>query len=194
MTESTNDVSNLLRAWGGGDEGARDQLVPLVYGELRRLAASYLRRERQNHTLQPTALVNEIFIKLLGRRRVAWNNRAQFFGIAARVMRQVLVDHAREHHAAKRQGTALRVPFDDRIGATGPPDCELLLLDQALVELARQDERQAQIVELRYFGGLSESEVAIALSLSRTTVTREWQVARAWMYRRLTAGRLPDAS
>jgi len=194
MSNTTDDVSHLLRAWSGGDEQARDQLVPLVYRELRRHAAACLRHERRGHTLQPTALVNETLIRLIGPQRITWTNRAQFFGIAARVMRRVLVDYARRHQAAKRPGAALRVPFDDRIGAAGPPDCELLLLDQALKELTRVDERQAEIVELRYFGGLSEPEVAAALSLSRATVTREWQTARAWMYRRLTTGRARDDS
>jgi RNA polymerase sigma factor (TIGR02999 family) len=194
MTDSTSEVSHLLRAWGGGNEQARDQLIPLVYRELRRLASAYLRRERRDHTLQPTALVNEAFIRLMGRQRIAWENRAQFFGIAARVMRRVLVDYARQHHAAKRQGAALRVPLDERVGSVEPPDCELLLLDKALVELTRLDERQAHIVELRYFGGLSEPEVATVLSVSRATVTREWQTARAWMYRRLTTSRTGDES
>ena len=186
----TSGVSGLLRAWGRGDLHARDDLLPLVYRELRRKAARYLRRERRDHTLQRTALVHEAYVRLIGQQRVAWQNRAHFFGIAAQMMRRILVDHARAHQAGKRQGAALRVTLDDRIGVTEPRDCELLMLDRALNELADRDPRQGQIVELRYFGGLSEPEVAEVLSLSRATVTREWQVARAWLYRRITGGRI----
>ena len=178
-------VSQLLQAWGQGDLQARDSLVPLVYQQLRERAAAYLRRERGDHTLQPTALVNEAYIKLLGQQRVTWLNRTQFFGIAAQIMRRILVDHARERQAAKRPG-GIRVTLEDGIAIVPPIDCELLLLNDALQELARIDERQAHIVELKYFGGLSEEEVAAALSLSRATITREWQSARAWLYRRVT--------
>jgi RNA polymerase sigma-70 factor, ECF subfamily len=184
----TGRVSQLLRQWGIGDLEARDELVPLVYHELRKRAIAHLRRERPNHTLQPTALVNEAYVRLMGQRRVTWVNRAQFFGIAAQIMRRVLVDHARERHAAKRPG-GIRVPLTDDIAAVPAPDCELLMLDEALGALARIDERQARIVELKYFGGLSEEEVGAVLSLSRATITREWQSARAWMYRRMTKGR-----
>jgi RNA polymerase sigma factor (TIGR02999 family) len=180
------DVSGLLQAWGRGDLEARDQMLPLVYRELRRRASAYLRRERPDHTLQPTALVHEAYVKLAGQDRVLWQNRAHFFGVAAQMMRRILVDHAREHRSRKRPGSALRVEFDDRIGSATPFDCEILLLDQALDELAVIDPRQGQIVEYRYFGGMSEREVAEVLSLSRATVTREWQTARAWLYRRLT--------
>jgi RNA polymerase sigma-70 factor, ECF subfamily len=184
----TGRVSQLLRQWGIGDLEARDELVPLVYHELRKRAIAYLRRERPNHTLQPTALVNEAYVRLMGQRRVTWVNRAQFFGIAAQIMRRVLVDHARERHAAKRPD-GIRVPLTDDIAAVPAPDCELLMLDDALRALARIDERQARIVELKYFGGLSEEQVGAVLSLSRATITREWQSARAWMYRRMTRGR-----
>ena len=187
-------VSQLLQAWGRGDVQARDDLVPLVYRELKRKAAVYLRRERLDHTLQPTALVHEAFVRLIGQERVAWQNRAHFFGIAAQMMRRILVDHARRHQAAKRPGVTLKVALDDRIGAEHPRDCELLLLDQALEELTLIDPRQAQIVELRYFGGLSEQDAAAVLSLSRATVTREWQTARAWLYRRMTTGRTRGGS
>lgn len=184
----TGRVSQLLRQWGIGDLEARDELVPLVYQELRKRAIAYLRRERPNHTLQPTALVNEAYLRLMGQRRVTWVNRAQFFGIAAQIMRRVLVDHARERHAAKRPD-GIRVPLTDDIAAVPAPDGEVLMLDEALRALARIDERQARIVELKYFGGLSEEEVGAVLSLSRATITREWQSARAWMYRRMTRGR-----
>ena len=181
-------VSQLLQAWGGGDLQAREDLVPLVHRELRKRAAAYLRRERRDHTLQPTALVNEAYIRLMGQQRVTWLNRAQFFGVAAQIMRRILVDHARERQAAKRPG-GVRITLDEGMRTVQPVDCEVLMLDDALQELARIDERQAHIVELKYFGGLSEEEVAAVLSLSRATITREWQSARAWLYRRMTKGR-----
>jgi RNA polymerase sigma-70 factor (ECF subfamily) len=187
-TAHAGTVSQLLLAWGRGDLQAREHLVPLVYRELRKRAAAYLRRERRDHTLQPTALVNEAYLRLMGQRRVTWLNRAQFFGVAAQIMRRILVDYARERHAAKRPG-GVRVTLDDNMGIARPIDCELLMLDEALQALARLDERQAHIVELKYFGGLSEEEVAAVLSLSRATITREWQSARAWLYRRMTRGR-----
>jgi RNA polymerase sigma factor (TIGR02999 family) len=179
-------ISGLLRAWGRGDLQARDDVLSLVYRELRRRAAAYLRSERPDHTLQPTALVHEAYLKLAGQDRVTWQNRAHFFGVAAQMMRRILVDHAREHRSAKRPGSGVRVAFEDQLGATQFPDCEVLLLDAALRELARRDPRQGQIVEYRYFAGMSEREVAELLSISRATVTREWQTARAWLYRRLT--------
>jgi RNA polymerase sigma factor (TIGR02999 family) len=187
-TDGASSVSGLLQAWGRGDVEARDELFPQVYRELRRLAAAYLRRERPDHSLPATALVHEAYLRLVGQRRVAWQNRAQFFGIAAQMRRRVLVDHARERQAMKRGGAGIRVLLDDRIGAAHPRDCELLLLDQALTDLTDRDARLARIVELRYFGGLSEQEVAVVLSLSRATVTREWHTAKAWLYRRLTTG------
>jgi RNA polymerase sigma factor (TIGR02999 family) len=181
-------VTGLLRAWSQGDLEARERLMPLVYAELRRRAAAYLRRERKDHTLQPTALVHEAYLRLVGQQRVVWQNRAHFFGIAAQMMRRILVDHAKRQRRGKRFGGAVRVPLDDRVGAPPPPECDLLLLDQALDELAAIDPRQGQIVELRYFGGLSESEVAEVLTISRSTVTREWLIARGWLYRRVTTG------
>jgi len=180
-------VSQLLRAWGRGDAQARDDLVPLVYQELRRRASAYLRRERPDHTLQPTALVHEAYIRLMAQRRVSWVNRAQFFALAAQLMRRILVDHARERQAAKRPG-GIRVTFDETVRAVPPPDCEVLMLDEALGALTRLDAQQAEIVELKYFAGLSEAEIAAVLSLSRATVTREWQSARAWLYRRIMKG------
>jgi RNA polymerase sigma factor (TIGR02999 family) len=168
--------------------------MPLVYAELRRRAGAYLRRERPDHTLQPTALVNEAYLRLIGQERVAWQNRAHFYGVAAQMMRRILVDHARGRGRGKRFGNAMRVTLDERAGTAEPRDCELLLLDQALNELAVVDPQQAQIVELRYFGGLTESEVANLLTVSRSTVTREWLIAKGWLYRRLkseSAGSLP---
>jgi len=187
-TAQARTVSHLLQAWGDGDLQAREELVPLVHQQLRRRAAAYLRRERREHTLQPTALVNEAYIRLLGQERVNWQNRAQFFGVASRIMRRILTDHARARHAAKRPG-GIRVTLDDGLRAVPPVECELLLLDEALADLARLDERQAHIVELKYFGGLSEEEVGAVLSVSRATISREWQSARAWLFRRVTLGR-----
>ena len=187
-TAETGRISHLLQQWAGGDLQAREDLVPLVYQELRKRAAAYLRRERRDHTFQPTALVNEAYLRLIGQKRVTWINRAQFFGVAAQAMRRILVDHAREREAAKRPG-GIRVTLDEGMRSVPPIDCEMLMLDSALQELAVIDQRQARIVEMKYFGGLSEEEVAAILSLSRTTITREWQSARAWLYRRMTVGR-----
>jgi len=181
-------ITALLRSWSEGDLQARETLMPLVYQELRQRAAAYLRRERPDHTLQPTALVHETYLRLVGQDRVQWQNRAQFFGVAAQMMRRILVDHARGRHRAKRFGAAVRVSLDTTL-SVDPPDCDLLLLDQALEELTALDGRQGRIVELRYFGGLSESEVAELLGISRSTTTREWQIARGWLYRRVTTGR-----
>jgi RNA polymerase sigma-70 factor (ECF subfamily) len=182
------DVTPLLQAWRTGDARARDGLLSVVYEELKRQAASFLRRERHDHTLQPTALVHEVFLRLTRQRDVDWQNRAHFFGIAAQMMRRILVDYARERNAAKRPTAEERIPLDDQLAVTPPPDLEVLMLDRALTELAAIDARQAQIVELRYFGGLSEKDVAAVLSISRATVSREWQSARAWLYRRMTSG------
>ena len=184
MSDGTGDVSQLLYAWATGDLHARDELVPLVYHELRKRASGYLRHERPDHTLQATALVHEAFLRLAGQDRVAWQNRGHFYGVAAQMMRRILVDHARERRAAKRPDAALRIDLDDRIPAADQPE-HVLLLDEALNELATIDPRQGQIVELRYFGGLSEQEVADTLSVSRATVTREWRRARAWLYHRM---------
>ena len=190
-TADREGVTGLLKAWGEGDITARDALMPLVYEELRRRAASYLARERTDHTLQPTALVHEAYLRLAGQDRVAWKNRAHFFGLAAQMMRRILVDHARQYRRAKRPGSAVKVELDDDVAAATPPDGDLLLLDQALTELSAIDARQGQIVELRYFGGLTEAEVTEVLAISRSTVTREWQTAKAWLYRRMTTGSLP---
>ena len=187
-TTHAGTVSQLLQAWGRGDLQAREDLVPLVYQQLRERAAAYLRHERRDHTLQPTGLVNEAYLRLQGQQRVTWLNRAQFFGVAAQIMRRILVDHARERQAAKRAG-GVKVTLDDDVGTVQPVDSELLGLNDALRELARLDERQAHIVELKYFCGLSEGEVAEVLSLSRATITREWQSARAWLYRRVSEDR-----
>ena len=184
----TGAVSGLLRAWAKGDTDAREKLMPLVYAELRRRAAAYLNRERKDHTLQPTALVHEAYLRLIGQERVVWQNRAHFYGVAAQTMRRILVDHARGHGRDKRFGAAIRVTLDDRLPAVQPADCDMLVLDQALGELAALDPRQARIVELRYFGGLTEREIASVLDVSRSTVTREWLIAKGWLFRRITTG------
>jgi RNA polymerase sigma factor (TIGR02999 family) len=188
MSEDTGTgaVSQLLQAWAGGDVRARDELVPLVYHELRHRAAGYLRHERVDHTLQATALVHEAFMRLAGQDRVAWQNRGHFYGVAAQMMRRILVDHARARRAAKRPDALMRADLDDQIPAAASGGLDLLVLDEALTELSALDARQGQIVELRYFGGLSEQEVADTLSVSRATVTREWKRARAWLYHRMT--------
>jgi RNA polymerase sigma factor (TIGR02999 family) len=192
-TRDDTGVTGLLRAWGRGDVRTQEDLIALVYAELRRRAASHLRHERIDHTLSPTALVHEAYLRLIGQQRVTWQNRAHFFGIASQMMRRILVDHARERRAAKRPNGALRVTLDERRAGTQPPHCDLLLLDQALCDLTKLDAQQGRIVELRYFGGLAEHEVAELLTISRSTVTREWQTARAWLYRRMTKGLVREA-
>jgi RNA polymerase sigma factor (TIGR02999 family) len=179
---SASDVTALLRAWRAGDEQARDRLMPLVYDALHRRAAAYLRRERRDHTLQATALVNEVYLRLVGQRRIDWQNRAQFYGVAAGMMRRILVDHARGARMAKRSGRWVRVSLHDGAAAVHPPDAEILDLDAALTRLAGIDPRKTRIAELRFFGGLSLQETAHVLGLSIATVERDWQVARAWLY------------
>jgi RNA polymerase sigma factor (TIGR02999 family) len=176
-------VTGLLRAWSQGDLQARDDVMRVVYAELRSRAAGYLRRERIGHTLQPTALVHEAYLRLIGQEQVVWQNRSHFYGVAAQMMRRILVDHARGHRRGKRGGQALKVTLDEHVAAVAPPDCDVLMIDRALAELTTIDPQQARIVELRYFGGLTESEVADVLAVSRSTVTREWQTAKAWLHR-----------
>jgi RNA polymerase sigma factor (TIGR02999 family) len=185
---STGVVTHLLRAWSEGNPHAQDELLPLVYKELRRRAAGQLRRDRKGHTLQPTALVHEAYLRLIGQRAVDWQSRTHFFALASSMMRRILVDHARARAAAKRPEEALRVALDDDLASINPRGCDLLLLDQSLSELARLDERQSSIVELSYFGGLAEEEIAGAMSVSRSTVARELRSAKAWLYRRMTSG------
>jgi RNA polymerase sigma factor (TIGR02999 family) len=176
------DVTTLLRAWSGGDQGARDRLVPLVYAELHKRAAAYLRRERRDHTLQPTALVHEVYLRLVKQRHADWQNRAQFFAVAAQIMRRILVDHARGGRMAKRSGRWVRVPLDDAAVEVSGPDAAILDLDAALTRLSELDPRKSQIAELRFFGGLSLEETGHVLGLSVATVERDWQTARAWLY------------
>ena len=188
----TGEATRLLQAWSAGDAQAEEELLPLVYDELRRRAANHLRRDRRNHTLQPTALVHEAYLRLLDQRAVDWQSRTHFFAIASRMMRRILVDHARTRAAEKRPDPTLRVTLDGNLASVGPLRCDLLLLDQALSELAHVDARQGSFVELCYFGGLTEGEVAGAMSVSRSTVARELRSAKAWLYRRMTSGRPGD--
>jgi len=182
---SPSEVTELLQQWSDGRREALDQLLPRLYAELRRLAASYLRRERPNHTLQPTALVHEAFVKLVDQRAVRWQNRAHFFGIAAQVMRRVLVDYARAHDAAKRGSGEAPLTLDDRLVAGPGVDIDVLALDEALTRLASIDAQQSRVVELRFFGGLTMDETAEVLHISPATVGREWTFAKAWLYAEL---------
>lgn len=183
----------MLLEWEGGDASALDRLLPAVYDDLRRRAGSLFRRERPGHTLQPTALVHEAFVRLVDQRRVQWQNRAQFYGVAAQAMRRVLVDHARRRGAAKRGASAMVFPFDEELVPGRAPNVDVLALDQALRQLAELDARQSRIVELRHFGGLTIEETAEVLRVSRTTVKNEWKMARAWLYNRLKGAGGPEA-
>jgi RNA polymerase sigma factor (TIGR02999 family) len=184
------DVTGLLQQWGNGDASAAERLLPAIYDELHRQAARAMRRENAEHTLQATALVHEAYLRLVDQRRVEWRNRAQFFGIAANVMRRVLVDHARARLAAKRGGGAAQITLGgaDRDAADSDDGIELLALHDALERLQEFDADQARLVELRYFGGLNIDETAEALGVSPATVKREWALARAWLRRELGAG------
>jgi RNA polymerase sigma-70 factor, ECF subfamily len=185
MTEpASKEVTQLLVDWSKGDREALDRLVPYVYDELHRLARHYMRRERVGHTLQTSALINEAYLRLVDQ-TVAWKNRAHFFGIAARLMRQILVDHARAHKYAKRGGDAEQVSLDKAANLAQSRAAELVALDEALNSLAAIDPQQARIVEMRFFGGLTIEETAEALGISHATVERDWSVARAWLTREL---------
>jgi RNA polymerase sigma factor (TIGR02999 family) len=181
-------VSQLLLAWSEGDKAAMDQLMPLVYGELRRLAKQHMRRERAGHTLQTTALIHEAYLRLIGAGQARLENRRHFFAAASRLMRQVLVDLARERGSHKRGGEARRVSLDNALVVTKQRDEELLALDEALLALAEFDARKSQVVELRFFGGLSVEETAESLEVSVETVHRDWRLARSWLLRRLREG------
>ena len=178
---SSNQVSELLLRWQGGDSSALDSLIPVVYAELRKLARTYLRKERPDHTLQSAALVHEAYVRLAGKDPPHWQNRAHFFGVAARLMREILVDHARNRRAAKRGAGVPQVSLSEAIGLPHLKSVNLLLLDDALCRLAELDERQCRIVELRFFAGLSIEETAEALGISSATVSREWTTARLWL-------------
>ena len=182
---NTHDLTEILVRWSEGRREALDQLIPLIYDELHRIAARYLRQERSEHTLQPTALVHEAWIRLIDQKNVTWQNRAHFFGVSAELMRRILVDHARRKKAEKRGGGAATVALDENIEWSDHRDLDLVDLDDALQALATVDPQQSKVVEMRFFGGLSVEETAEALGVSGTTVKREWRMARAWLLREL---------
>lgn len=183
---SSNPVTSLLVRWRDGDRAALDQLMPLVYGELRRIAQHYLRQERPDHTLQSTALVNEAYLRMVGQDLPHWQNRAHFFAVAAHLMRQILVDHARARRAAKRGGDVCRLALDDSIPFPQESDLDLIALDDALKNLSDLDPQQGRIVELRFFAGLSIEDTSEVLGISPATVKRDWTTARAWLHRAMS--------
>jgi RNA polymerase sigma-70 factor, ECF subfamily len=185
ISPSPNEVTERLIAWGAGDRAAFDQLLPIVYKELRRMAGNYLRQENPGHTLQPTALVHEAWLRLIDQTRVDWRNRAQFFGVAAQMMRRILVDHAKAKHREKRGGDAVKLSLDDAINISQERAADLLALDDALDELRLIDGRKSRVVELRYFGGFGVEETAQILEVSSETVMRDWKMAKAWLYQQI---------
>jgi RNA polymerase sigma factor (TIGR02999 family) len=186
-TTPSGQVTQLLRAWSDGDPHALEHLLPLVEAELRRLARGYMSRERREHTLQPTALINEAFIRLAGAQSVRWQDRAHFFGISARLMRRVLVDHARARGFQKRGARAEKISLDEQSIRAPEPPLDIVALDLALDALAAKDERQSRVVELRFFGGLTVEETASVLQVSSETVKRDWRLAKLWLLRQLEA-------
>jgi RNA polymerase sigma factor (TIGR02999 family) len=184
--DAPEDVTGLLKKWSQGDAAALDELMPLVERELRRLAGGYLRRERPDHTLQPTALVNEAYLRLIDQRGPQWQNRSQFFAVAAQIMRRILVDHARAHSAAKRGGPGYKFSLSDAEEFGKNPDLEIVALHEVLERLAEIDPQQSQVVELRFFGGLTIEETAEVMKVSHATIEREWTMARAWLHRELS--------
>jgi RNA polymerase sigma factor (TIGR02999 family) len=181
-----HQITQLLAAWSEGNQSALDELYPLVYEELHRLARRYMSRERKGHTLQTTALINEAYVRLVDQKNVRWANRSHFFAISAQIMRRILIDHARRHAYAKRGGGAKQVSLEEAAIVAPDQALELVRLDEALKTLAKMDERRCHVVELRYFGGLSNEEIAGVLKVSENTVTRDWNLARAWLYQQLT--------
>ena len=192
MKPSPSEVTRLLLEWSSGDRAALDQLVPLVYDELHRLAHHYMRQERAQHTLQTTALVNEAYVRLIDQTSVHWQGRAHFFAIAAQMMRRILVDYARSRRYAKRGGEAQQVSFDESAIVSPQKDTELVAIDEALTDLAEHDARKSKIVELRFFGGLSIEETAEVMGISPTTVQREWRSAKAWLYQAIGQGTINE--
>jgi RNA polymerase sigma factor (TIGR02999 family) len=184
---STEQVTQLLVDWGNGDKAALEKLIPLVYHELRRLARHYMRRERQGVTLQTTALVNEAYLRLIDQRSVRWQNRAHFFAIAAQLMRRILVDRARKRLNSKRGGDVRKVSLDEAAVVSQSRGADIIALDNALTDLEAMDERKSKVVELRFFGGLNIEETAEAMGVSTATVQREWSMAKAWLYREISA-------
>src|SRR5437870_700478 len=189
MPPSPHEVTGLLEAWSHGDKAALDKLTPLVYDELRRLARRYMSRERAGHTLQTTALVNEAYLRLIDQKNVHWQNRAHFFGIAAQLMRRILVDYARRRNYLKRGGNAPHVSLDEAATYSQERGAELVALDDALTALTAIDQRKSQVVELRFFGGLSVEEAAEVLKVSPETVIRDWRLAKVWLLREMKSGK-----
>ena len=185
MGSRLKQVSALLADWSNGNEAARDELIPLVYDELRRLAGHYMALERSDHSLQATGLVNEAYLRLVDQRHVRWQGRAHFFALASRMMRRILVDHARKRHNAKRGGGGVRVLLDEAVIVSKEKAWDVVALDDALMRLAAIDPRKSEVVELRYFGGLSVDEIAEVLKISPVTVQRNWSTAKAWLYREI---------
>lgn len=185
-TPPRHEITQLLAEWSGGNQSALDELYPLVYEELHRLARRYMIRERKGHTLQTTALINEAYVRLVDQKNVHWANRSHFFAISAQIMRRILIDHARRHAYAKRGGGAQQVSLEEAAIVARDQGAELLKLDEALKSLTEMDPRRGQVVELRYFGGLNNEEIAGILNVSENTVTRDWNMARAWLYQQLT--------
>jgi RNA polymerase sigma-70 factor, ECF subfamily len=185
---SPQDITELLICWNNGDEAALEKLLPLVERELHRLAHIYMRREHTGHTLQTTAVINETFLRLVDQKRVKWQNRAHFFGIAAKIMRRFLINYARDRHRAKRGGHAVQISLSEVVLVSNEKSAELIALDEALERLALLDERKSRVVELRYFGGLSVEETAEVLGVSIITVNRDWKLAKAWLSREVRHG------
>ena len=181
-----HELTELLLAWGNGDDEALAQIAPLVHAELYRLAKRYMSRERPDHLLQTSALINEAYLRLIDWKAVRWQNRAHFFGVAAQMMRRILVDFARRRPRVDKEVEAVKISLDDAMSVAGGKDADLLALDEALTSLAKLDERKSQIVELRFFGGLSVDETAEVMKIAPITVIREWNKAKAWLYRELT--------
>ncbi len=179
------EITRILKSWSGGNRDAVDDLMPLVYEELHKVAAQYLRRQRPDHTLQPTALVNEAYLKLIDISDVNWQDRAHFFAFASQTMRHILVDHARSQGREKRGGGAQKLSLDEALSFSNEKEVDLLLLDESLRQLAEIDDQQSKIVELRFFGGLTVEEAALVLHISPATVKREWRIARAWLFKRM---------
>jgi len=190
---SRQEVTKVLLEWNQGDQHAADRLMPLVYEELRRLARQYLQRERPDHTLQATGLVHEAYLRLVDQSNMTWQNREQFFSVAAQMMRRILVDHARAHRAAKRGGVREKLEFDEALAPARECAVDLIALDDALQELVMFDPRKSRIVELRFFGGLSVEEIGEVLEISPRTIRREWRVAKAWLRREIMVGE-PNAA
>lgn len=188
------DVSRLLALWSSGDEGARDELIPLVYGELRKLAGHYMRKERPEHSLQATALVNEAYLRIVDQSEVQWQNRAQFFALSSQIMRRILVDHARRRNYAKRGGGAKRTFLDEATLLSTQRAPDVVALDEALTRLTEIDPRRSRVVELKYFGGMTFEEIAEVLNVSPITVRRDWTTARAWLYRAIEDTRMASSN